>query len=184
MAESLTLDQLSAAEASLELCQLMFRDLPPGAGTLATPCPKFDLDGLVEHLTGSIVSLGTAAGATVTVSPGAPPEQIIADAAQPALEAWRRRGLEGMVSIPHADLPAEVAAGILTTELLVHAWDFAQATGRTLPSDTALYDYALGLARGIVDPAMRDGDFFADEVPTGDRADALTQLVGFMGRAA
>jgi len=184
MAASRTLDQLSAAEASLELCQLMLRDLPPEAGALATPCPKFDLDGLVEHLTGSIVTLGEAAGATPRVSSGVPPEQIIADAAQSALEAWRRRGLDGTVNVPGATLPAEVAAGILTTELLVHAWDFAQATGRTLPADDALCDYVLERSRGFVNPDMRDGDFFADEVPTSADADAVSRLVAFLGRGA
>jgi uncharacterized protein (TIGR03086 family) len=79
-------------------------------------------------------------------------------------------------------MPAEMAAGILTMELLVHAWDFSQALGRTLPVDDALADFALGLARGLIAPAMRNGDNFAAEVLVGPDADALSRLAAFTGR--
>jgi uncharacterized protein (TIGR03086 family) len=184
MADSVTLDPLSAAESSLALCQRVLRDLPPGAGELSTPCAKYTMHDLVVHLTGSIVSLGGAAGATITAQEGTAPEVIIADAAQAALEAWRRRGLEGTVALGSGEMPAELAAGILTMELLVHAWDFAQALGRTIPTDDALADYALALARGLIAPAMRDGDNFADEVLVGPDADAISRLVAFTGRSA
>ena len=183
MAEGVTLDQLSAAEASLALCQLMLRDLPPDAATRPTPCEKFDLADLVGHLTGSIVSLGGAAGATITPPDGAAPEVVIADAGQAALEAWRRRGLEGTVTMSFGEMPAEMAASILTMEFLVHAWDFARATGRTVPDDEALGDYALDLARGLIAPAMRDGDNFAAEVAVGPDVDAISRLAAFTGRA-
>jgi uncharacterized protein (TIGR03086 family) len=183
MADSVTLDQLSAAESSLALCQLMLRDLPAGAAEFQTPCAKYNMHDLVVHLTGSIVSLGGATGATITPKEGISPEVIIADAAQEALEAWRRRGLDGTVTLGRSEMPAEVAAGILTMELLVHAWDFAQATGRTVPRDDALCEYALGLAQGLIAPAMRDGDNFADEVMVGPDADAIDRLVAFTGRS-
>jgi uncharacterized protein (TIGR03086 family) len=182
MADSVTLDPLSAAESSLALCQLMLRDLPPGAGALPTPCAKYTVHDLVVHLSGSIVGIGGAAGAAITPQEGTAPEQIIADAAQAALEAWRRRGLEGTVALGPGEMPAEMAAGILTMEFLVHAWDFSQALGRTLPADDALADFALGLARGLIAPAMRDGDNFAAEVLVGPDADALSRLAAFTGR--
>ena len=56
-------DQLTAAEACLAACQLVLRHLGPGDATAQTPCVKFTVDDLVEHLVGSLVSLGTAAGA-------------------------------------------------------------------------------------------------------------------------
>jgi uncharacterized protein (TIGR03086 family) len=183
MAESVSFDHLSAAEASLALCQLMVRDLPPHAGALQTPCAKYDMHQLVVHLTGSIVGLGGAAGADITPRQGTSPEVIIAEAGGQALEAWTRRGLEGTVTLGQRDMPAELPPGILTMEFLVHAWDFAQALGRQVPVDDALCDYALGLARGLIAPAMRDGDNFADEVMVGPDADALSRLVAYTGRA-
>jgi len=50
-------------EASLAVCQAVLRGLKPESGRLRTPCAKYDVDDLVEHLLGSIRSLGVAGGA-------------------------------------------------------------------------------------------------------------------------
>ncbi len=116
-------------------------------------------------------------GVTVTPDEEAEREVRITGLAQPVLEGWRRHGIEGMVTLGHGELPAEVASRILSMELLVHAW-FAQATGQTRPNADGLSAYVLGLARdGLNQPALSDGDNFADVVEVGDDADPMTQLV-------
>jgi hypothetical protein len=47
------------------------RDLPPEAGNTRTPRVKFTVDDLVEHLLGSVQSLGSAARTTLPTSAGA-----------------------------------------------------------------------------------------------------------------
>ena len=176
-------DQLSAAEASLAMCTFVLRHMGPGDGKAQTPCAKYDVDQLTEHLAGSLVSLGGCVGVDVTPDDDAEREVRIADLAQPVLEAWRRRGIDGMVTLGHGDIPAEVASRILSMELLVHAWDFARATGRELPANEGLSTYVLGLAKdGLIQPALRDGDNFADEVELGADADPMAQLVAYTGR--
>ncbi|HVB91551.1 MAG TPA: TIGR03086 family metal-binding protein [Acidimicrobiales bacterium] len=177
------LDQLSAAEASLALCQHVLRHMDPAAGSAQTPCAKFDVDQLVEHLTGSIVTLGAAVGVTVMPASGSSREARLADTAQPVLEGWHRRGLDGTVKLVGGELPAEIGSRILSMEFLVHAWDFAQATGQDLPANEALSGYVLGLAHGLIASQMRDGDLFADEVVPGPQADAITRLAAFTGRS-
>ncbi len=176
-------DQLSAAEASLAMCTLVLRHMQPGDGKAQTPCAKFDVDELTEHLAGSLVSLGGCVGVDVTPDENAEREVRIADLAQPVLEGWRRRGIDGMVTLGHGDIPAEVASRILSMELLVHAWDFARATGQELPANEGLSTYVLALAKdGLIQPALRDGDNFADEVALGADADPMAQLVAYTGR--
>ena len=176
-------DQLSAAEASLAMCTLVLRGMGPGDGKAQTPCAKYDVDQLTEHLAGSLVGLGGCVGVDVTPDEDAEREVRIADLAQPVLEGWRRRGIDGMVTLGHGDIPAEVASRILSMELLVHAWDFARATGQTLPANEGLSTYVLGLAKdGLIQPALRDGDNFADEVALGAGADPMDQLVAYTGR--
>jgi uncharacterized protein (TIGR03086 family) len=177
-----SLDTLTAAEASLALCQWMLRGMGPNDGKAQTPCAKFDVDQLVDHLTGSIVGLGSMVGATIVPDQSATYEVRVADAAQALLEAWRARGVEGTVKMGPNEMPAELASSILTMEFLVHAWDLAQATGQELPGDEVLYDYALELAKGLIAPPMRDGDRFAEEVVVGPDADAVTRLAAFTGR--
>jgi uncharacterized protein (TIGR03086 family) len=156
-----SLDSLTAAEASLALCQWMLRGMGPNDGKAQTPCAKFDVDQLVDHLMGSIVFLGAAVGVTIVPDEAATYEVRVADAAQALLEGWRARGTEGAVTLGQRDMPAEVAVSIINMEFLVHAWDFAQATGQEMPNDEVLGDYVLGLARGLIAPPMRDGDRFA-----------------------
>ena len=177
-------DQLSAAEASLAMCSFVLRRMGPGDGKAQTPCAKYDVDQLTEHLAGSLVSLGGCVGVDVTPDEDAEREVRIADLAQPVLEGWRRHGLDGMVTLSSgSELPAEVAARILSLELLVHAWDFARATGQEPPANDGLSTYVLGLARdGLIRPEARDGDNFADEVTLGAGADPMALLVAYTGR--
>ena len=46
-------------------------------------------------------------------------------------------------------------AGILSIEFLVHAWDYAAATGRDVDAPDSLAEYVLGLARKIITPEAR-----------------------------
>lgn len=185
-------DPVTAAEACLAICQLVLRKLGPSDAGTQTPCAKFNVDDLVEHLLGSLRSVGGAATgsgltpfATAAMAKESGSFEVrVADAAQVALEAWRKRGLEGTVRLGSSELPATRAANILAVELLVHAWDFARAGGESIVVDEALSAYVLECARSLIAPQMRDGDNFAAELPAAPDADNLTRLVVFTGREA
>jgi uncharacterized protein (TIGR03086 family) len=179
-----SLDALRAAEAALALCQLVLRRLPDEAGSLRTPCSKFAVDDLLDHLMGSVTHLGAVAGGEIPDNKEGSREARLADASQVALEAWGARGLDGEVKLGPNAVPAAVPAGILAIEFLVHAWDFAQATGQDVVAGDALVDFVYEFARQIVRPEMRDGDRFAAEVEVGPEASHLEQLMAFTGRAA
>jgi uncharacterized protein (TIGR03086 family) len=174
-------DPLTAAEASLAACQLVLRHLGPEDGSAQTPCAEYSVDELVEHLLGSIRALGGAAGVEVPDTGGSA-ESRIADAAQVALEGWRKRGLDGTVRLGTSEMPATLATDILLIELLVHAWDFAKATGQSIQVDDALSAYVLEHARSVIAPHMRDGDRFAKEREVGSDADNFARLAAFTGR--
>jgi uncharacterized protein (TIGR03086 family) len=112
-------------------------------------------------------------------------EVRVADLAQKVLEGWRRHGLEGEVTLGFGPLPAETACGILSMEFLVHAWDFAQATGRTVPANDGLSTYVLGLAHGLIRPSFRgEGQGFGQELPASGDDAPMEQLLAFTGRQA
>jgi uncharacterized protein (TIGR03086 family) len=178
------IDPLIAAEAALAVCQGVLRRLPSDAGSLSTPCAKFTIDELIDHLMGSIKFLGSAAGGQIPDRTDASRETRVADASQAALEAWRRRGLEGTVDLGSNAVPAEVAVGILSIELLVHAWDMAQASDQTVAAGDTLPEFVLGIARDVIRPEMRDGERFAAEVEVGPDAGHLERLAAFTGRVA
>ncbi len=74
-------------------------------------------------------------------------ERQVVLAARPALDAWHHRGLDGTVPFGSNEAPAKMMAGILSIEFLVHAWDYAKATGREVTAPDSLSDYVMGLAR-------------------------------------
>ncbi|HUO48902.1 MAG TPA: TIGR03086 family metal-binding protein, partial [Acidimicrobiales bacterium] len=176
------LDRLSAAEATAAVCQRVLRAVPADAASSPTPCAAYDVDALAEHLLGSIRSLGAMAGASTGGADAGSLEERVADATQLALEAWRRRGTDGEVAFGSGSLPAQRAAAILSIEYLVHAWDFATATAQPLEVDASVSAYVLALAHDIVQPAMRDGDRFAEAVEVAADADTLARLVAYTGR--
>jgi uncharacterized protein (TIGR03086 family) len=179
------LDAITAAEAGLAACQLVLRGLTPADSDRPTACSEFTVAQLADHLLGSITFLGGAAGAQVRDDTAAATiEARIAAAAQAALEAWDARGLDGMVSIAGTEMPATVAAGILSIEFLVHAWDFAQVTGQQVDVSAAVSQHVLDAAQRIITPEGRRNVGFAGAIQTGPDASVLDRLLAFTGRAA
>ena len=176
------LNPLAAAEATLATCQLVLRGVSEADYGKPTVCTEFDVTQLADHLIGSVTSLGTAAGTDVGPLDGTTLEARVAAAAQATLEAWHTRGLDGEVKVGSHELPAGAALGILSLEFLVHAWDFAQATGQSVVVSDEVAQHVLGVARQLISPEVRAGGSFADPAPDPD-ARILDRLVAFTGRA-
>jgi len=180
------LDAISSAEATLAICQLVLRGIAESAySDPSVICPKFTITELADHLIGSVQFFGYEAGAQFPCAPAAILEAQVAAVAQPTLEAWHARGLDGVISLgPHA-MPAATALGILSIEFLVHAWDFARATGQQVVVSDALAEHVLQVAHKIITPEARGGgSSFADEVPVDPDAQVMDRLIAFTGRAA
>ena len=178
------LDHLSAAEASWVLCRQAMLALAPEHRELPTPCSEFTVHELVEHLMGSVRSLGGMAGAQVPEDIEATSaEDYLAQAVEPALAAWRARGVEGEVPFGEGNAPAALPAGILSIEFFIHAWDFARATSQSFEASAPLTAFVAGLAEQIIQPDNRgEGKGFA-AIAAPAHADAVTALMAFAGRA-
>ena len=176
------LDEIVCAEATLAVLQGVLRDLDSADLTKQTACTEYNVARLADHVMGSITSLGGCAGARMPErDQDAPLETQVADAAQAALEAWRRRGLEGTVEGPQ-EVPAALPVNILSLEFLVHAWDFARATGRDVVVSEPVADYVLDLAGKVITREARGFAGFADSVETAADAAVLDRLIAFTGR--
>ncbi|GAB7141859.1 hypothetical protein AWC22_11815 [Mycobacterium riyadhense] len=70
---------------------------------------------------------------------------------------------------------------MLFFEFLVHAWDFAIATGRHVVVSEPVSEYVLGVARKVIGPA-RNCVGFAEPVAVGSLAPVLDRLIACTGR--
>ena len=178
------LNQLTSADATLAVCQNVMRGISEEDLTTKTPCSEFTVTQLAEHLIGSLVGLGRMAGGDVTSADSGTLESRVAFVAQQAIEAWHQRGLEGAVKLGDRDMPAALAASILSLELLIHAWDFAVATRQQVTVSDEVTSYVLELAKQVISPQQRAGGSFAAEVAVGPDAHILERLIAFSGRVA
>jgi uncharacterized protein (TIGR03086 family) len=173
----------TAADATLAVLQQVLRGIVEADKPKPTPCKDFTVHELAEHLIDGIERLTTAAGGTPDVVRQGPLESVVATAAQQANEAWVKRGTEGTVVIGPGEIPATMAATILSIEYLIHAWDFAQATGQQVHVSDEVVDYVLSIAAPIIAGGRERGAFGA-EVESGPDARALERLAAFSGRRA
>jgi uncharacterized protein (TIGR03086 family) len=178
------LSPVQAAEGGLAACQLVLRGIAEADYSRpSTACPEFTVAQLADHLLGSITHLGGAAGAEFADTAATTIEARVANAGQAALEAWNAHGLDSTVKVGENELPAAIAVGILSIEFLVHAWDFALATGQQVTASDVLSQAVLDAAHKIISPEVRIGRF-ADAVEAGPDAGALDRLIAFTGRSA
>jgi uncharacterized protein (TIGR03086 family) len=176
-------DELECAEATFAVLQHVLHGVADDDLAKQTPCREFDVAALTDHLMNSITVIGGAAGAqTPERDQTDSVERQVVLAARPALDAWKRRGLDGNVAFGSNEAPAKMMAGILCLEFLVHAWDYAAALGREVPAPDSLSDYVMGLARNIITPQGRTNVGFDDPIEVPDDASALDQLLAFTGR--
>ena len=176
-------DELESAEATLAVLQHVLHGIADDEWSKQTPCREFDVAALTDHLMNSITTIGGVAGAQFPERDrGDSVERQVVLAARPALDAWRHRGLDGTVPFGSNEAPAKIMAGILSLEFLVHAWDYAKATGREVTAPDALSDYVMGLAKTIITPQGRSNVGFDDPVDVAADAGALDRLIAYTGR--
>jgi uncharacterized protein (TIGR03086 family) len=151
-----------------------------------SPCTRWTVRDLVEHMIGAVEMFATAAEATSSATPvvGGPGEGALAarfDAAVVRnLAAWRSlTDPHATLTLPFAELPASLVVGMNQLDSLVHGWDIGSSLGIavTLPED--LSDVAMQTARVRVPPGR--GRAFGAEVRTTSTSSG-EKLLAFTGR--
>lgn len=150
-----------------------------------TPCEKFTVAELVDHLGSTLQSAARAgrkepqpgAGAVAAVSPRA-----LADSAGLAAAAWSDpTAYEGTTEFGPGELPATVAASITLQELALHGWDLARATGQPFGVSEETGQIALGVVEQIAEQVRGNGGY-GPAVPVPGDAPAFQRALGASGR--
>jgi len=161
----------------------------PDQAQAPTPCPEWDVAGLVEHV--QAVALRIAA-----VLDGRPfssvPRQLpstdwTADWAAGCAEAEDVLAddttLTRMVTVPWGEVPGASAAASYIGELAVHGWDLARATGLESLLNDELASAALPAYQAKVPAEPRGGNIpFGPVVQVGPDATPYERLVAWTGR--
>jgi uncharacterized protein (TIGR03086 family) len=178
-------EQLAAAA---EVTGQVIDAIGDGQWGLPTPCDGWAVRDLAEHVVAGNDIFTAALHGQPTAS--GPPAERSGDLAsqyrrsiQELLQAFRQPGrLERVVSVPFGTVPGAVALHLRITELLVHGWDLARATGQAVafPEDAAEQELAFSRqALKDIPPGRRP---FAPPEPAAGDAAAIDQLAACLGR--
>jgi uncharacterized protein (TIGR03086 family) len=159
----------------------------------ATPCAKWTVRDLVNHMVGGGAMFGAALkGDPVEMDLAGPMPDLLGDDPTAAWDGAVQTFSEGVDSpgalerdivLPFGTFPGSVVLELAKFDLLVHAWDLAKATDQAFEPPPDVVEPAIGAAQMIIQPPARDGDTFKDEINPAADAAPIERLVAFTGRA-
>jgi uncharacterized protein (TIGR03086 family) len=168
----------------------------PGSLQRATPCPRWTLDLLLQHLTASLDTLaGSVRHGSVGRHGPLPDAGVLPDAGLPTVPRVASAALRLLAvhaRFPPGDRPIAVADRTLPVRLLAltaalevtaHGWDIGRATGAggSIPDPLAVA--LLPAAEQLITAAER-GTLFGPRLPAPPGARAGDRLLAILGRRA
>jgi uncharacterized protein (TIGR03086 family) len=183
------MNEISLVARALDQAGAIIANVRPEQAGLPTPCAGWDVYALVNHV---IDEVHRFAEATATGQRGAGDADVPCQdwsaawrrAADALLAAWRSSGaLERTTRLPGGEVPATWTLGQHVTEVAVHTWDIAVATGQSTDLDPVVGTAAFDWARATLVPEMR-GEQVGTEVPVDADAPLYDRLAAFGGRSA
>jgi uncharacterized protein (TIGR03086 family) len=181
-----TPDPFRLLARAIEQCGGLVAHVRPEQAGRPTPCSEWDVRALVNH---TVYDVQVFTAILKGEERGSPDADLIGDDWSAAyrtmtaafLATWRRRGVEGTLKTRIGEFPATWAVGQHTSDLAVHAWDIATATGQSTELDPEVGREALDWARENLKPQFR-GQAFGPEVEVPENAALYERLAGFFGR--
>jgi uncharacterized protein (TIGR03086 family) len=183
-------DTIALLERALDQTAGLIAPIDASQAGLATPCAGWDLRALVSHLAGQDLRNFLVSARGESADWRTPADEIgddwaavFRDRAESLRAAWRAADLDRLVAGPGGEAPLRLRADQQITELAVHDWDLAKATGQPTRLDPALAEHALRWSRQMMRPEFRGPDkAFGLEVPVPEDAPVYDRLAGWFGR--
>jgi uncharacterized protein (TIGR03086 family) len=184
-----TVEQLESVHATM---QPLVAAVGSDQWSAPTPCADWDVRALLTHVVGGNRVFAAALRGTPLEQArqaltgdllGADPAAAYADAAAEVAAEFRAQGaLDRPVTIPFGTVPAAVALHLRIAEVLVHGWDLARATGRTVAFPDDVIEQEIAFSREFLPRVPPDRKPFAPSRPVADDAAPLDRLVALLGR--
>ncbi|MER6575208.1 TIGR03086 family metal-binding protein [Nonomuraea sp. NPDC001023] len=155
-----------------------------------TPCSRWNLQELLDHMQDSFealneAALGRIATARRPVPVGGPasgnPALLLRDGATEVLDTWTGTIRAGMIAVGNVPMTTPMVAAAGAIEITVHGWDIARACGERRPIPHALAEELLDLAQLFVTDEDRPFRFAARLRPP-PLGTAQDHLLAYLGR--
>jgi uncharacterized protein (TIGR03086 family) len=151
-----------------------------------TPCQGWDVRALLGHLVGGnrLYAAALSGAAKPGGDPlGADPVGAYRESAAAVVAAFRAPGaLERPVTVPFGTVPGATALDLRVVEVLVHGWDLARATGRTVAFPNEVVEQEIAFSRQALPRIPSERRPFEASRPVPEDAPPLDRLVALLGR--
>ena len=182
-------DPVALLEQAAAAVQQIVDRVKPDQMELETPCTDWTVRDVIDHIAKGNAWAAANLGSETGTAPrptesmvGGDPARALRDTSGSMLDAFTAPGArQKMLSLPFGDMPGAAFAGVRATDLLVHGWDIAKATGQPTDFAPELNEIALAGARRTL-TFDRAGSPFGAEQPVAADAPAADRLAGFLGR--
>jgi uncharacterized protein (TIGR03086 family) len=159
--------------------------------SLPTPCAEWDVRELVNHIvTGNLWAAELGAGKTIPDVGDRLDGDVLGDDPVAAYDAASTSAsavfsvpgaMEAPCAVSYGPVPGEIYAGHRFTDVLIHGWDLATATGQ----DTHLDPELVEACWAVVEPQaeiLTGSGMFGSDVEAPPTADRQTTLLAILGR--
>jgi len=179
--------EVSQLAEALDATGQLIATVPAARWADPTPCPGWTVRDLVGHL---VAGNARFAGAFGSAGPGrldltAETDLLAAyrSSAAALLEAVGQPGaLDKIVTVPFGAVPGIVALHLRITEVLVHGWDLARATGQLVAFSEDVAEQELAFSRAKLSDIPPGRSPFAPPQPVAADAPAIDRLAACLGR--
>jgi len=179
---------VSALDGAYGHCANVIAGIDDAQLALSTPCAEWDVRAVLDHLIGAtwmftLVNQGRAVGEDACGIGGGDPMTAVKDAAAANAASWHTPGaFDGDRTFPFGTFPADAAAMMNLSEVVVHTLDVATALGVDASMDSSaaamLDDFYGGIS---LDPYRAHGAFGV-EVRVDPNAPPAVRLLARLGR--
>jgi uncharacterized protein (TIGR03086 family) len=182
------MDGVQQLDQIIPLLESLVAEIAPQQLTASTPCANFTVSGVLEHMIAGATAFAPAfRGEPSPVEPvqveGTTPQRWRHAMEQLATAIHTSGAQDRTIASPLGDVSGATFARYVAFDGLIHGWDLAVATGQRYAPPEDLVAEVDAFARGFLQPAMRDGDTFAEETHPPATTSPLERLVAFSGRS-
>ncbi|MFI7633317.1 TIGR03086 family metal-binding protein [Nonomuraea sp. NPDC049400] len=172
-------DMMPVMTRATERTAGLVRAVRPEQLGFATPCEKFDVKDLINHLEW-VAEMFELLGRKEPRPEQGPYAGDFPERAERMLAAWSRpEAWEG--TSPDMGLPMTALAHMYLVDMVVHGWDLARATGQEYGPDPEALSRAWHFTDQMVEMGRQYGAF-GPPVAVPDDAPQFDRLLGIMGR--